>query len=321
MANKNLDKQLSKKKQNLRVSGIAEKLVSDGSISMTKKTLDNVKNCNDYVAFVGDVGLDKLKKVGANSCKNRFCPICSYTKACKDALELSVMLQYLSDAFSYRFLFVTLTVPNVRGNELDDKIKQMNEAFNRFKGYSAVKKAYKGMVRKLEVTYNRDTDMYHPHFHLLIAVNKSYFDSRDYIKRDDLLALWQKAVRDDTITQVDVRAVKKGQEINAVLEMAKYVSKDSDYAINNSVFKVFYNALKNKRLINFLGAFKDAKSLYDKGELDKYKEEDDTVYKWLLHMFWQSKDEVYKMEKEELTEAMINFYGLNKINSIDVDAL
>ncbi|SMG64355.1 [weak similarity to] replication protein, partial [methanotrophic bacterial endosymbiont of Bathymodiolus sp.] len=38
-------------------------------------------------------------------------------------------------------------------------------------------------------------------------------------------------------------------------EVAKYSAKDSDYLINQDIFKVFYNALKGKRLIVFFGTF------------------------------------------------------------------
>ena len=47
-------------------------------------------------------------------------------------------------------------------------------------GRKEVKSIVKGYIRKLEVTYNSDMssksyDTYHPHFHVVIAVNKSYF--------------------------------------------------------------------------------------------------------------------------------------------------
>ena len=38
----------------------------------------------------------------------------------------------------------------------------------------------KGYVRKLEITYNKERDDYNPHFHVLIAVNKSYFTDKNY---------------------------------------------------------------------------------------------------------------------------------------------
>ena len=36
------------------------------------------------------------------------------------------------------------------------------------------------IARKLEITYNKERDDYHPHFHVLITVNKSYFTDKDY---------------------------------------------------------------------------------------------------------------------------------------------
>lgn len=53
-------------------------------------------------------------------------------------------------------------------------------------------KVVKGYTRKLEITYNEERDDYHTHFHVLIAVNKSYFNqATQYISRDRWLELWQ----------------------------------------------------------------------------------------------------------------------------------
>ena len=94
---------------------------------------------------------------------------------------------------------------------------------------------------------NPSYDTYHPHFHCILAVNPTYFDSRDYIKRDDWLAMWQKAIQDPTITQVDVRKVKPKKTkntgtgfgdivsaadiVSAVCEVAKYTVKSGDYVL------------------------------------------------------------------------------------------
>ena len=96
---------------------------------------------------------------------------------------------------------------------------------------------------------NPNYDTYHPHFHVLITVNKSYFtDTKQYINRDRWLELWQQSSRNNLITQVDVRRVRSSRD-NKVFEIAKYSAKDSDYLINQEVFEVFYKALKGKRLI------------------------------------------------------------------------
>ncbi|MDE9983016.1 protein rep, partial [Staphylococcus pseudintermedius] len=68
----------------------------------------------------------------------------------------------------------------------------------------------KGYVRKLEITYNKKRDDYNPHFHVLIAVNKSYFtDKRYYINQKKWLELWRSATKDESITQVHVQKIKQ----------------------------------------------------------------------------------------------------------------
>lgn len=86
--------------------------------------------------------------------------------------------------------------------------------------------------------------------------------------------MWRKAMRDPSITQVDVRRVRdKDSSVmddcvksvkSAVAEIAKYSVKDSDYLIGNSEretdFRVFTfaEALQNRRLCAFGGCFKEA---------------------------------------------------------------
>src|SRR5699024_3425184 len=141
-----------------------------------------------------------------------------------------------------------------------------------------VKNIVKGYARKLENTYNEERNDYHPHFHVLIVVDRNYFNNNwSYIKRDRWLELWRQVTKNPLITQVDVRKVRSLKE-NRIYEIAKYSAKDSDYLINQEVFEVFYKALKGKRLIVFSGLFKDAMAKFKKGELDDYKDQDKTKY-------------------------------------------
>src|SRR5699024_6897654 len=184
-----------------------------------------------FMMMVADESLEKKKQHKGNSCKNRFCPICAWKKARKDALALSVMMAYLKQEEKKEFIFLTLTAPNVSAEELNDEIKHYNQSFQRLMQRKEVRKVVKGYARKLEITYNEERDDYHPHFHVLIAVNKSHFTDTDYyINRDRWLELWQQTTKNDTITQVDVRKVRSLKE-NRIFEIAKYSAKDSDYLI------------------------------------------------------------------------------------------
>src|SRR5699024_9171261 len=135
-----------------------------------------------------------------------------------------------------------------------------------------------GYARKLEITYNEERDDYHPHFHVLIAVNKSYFNqATQYISRDRWLELWKQITKNPHITQVDVSKVRSLKE-NRIFEIEKYSAKESDYLQNQKVFEVFYKALKGKRLIVFSGLFKEAMTKFKNRELDVYKKKELTKY-------------------------------------------
>ncbi|KMR08546.1 hypothetical protein EU73_15220, partial [Staphylococcus aureus] len=75
--------------------------------------MDLVEDCNTFLSFVADKTLEKQKLYKANSCKNRFCPVCALRKARKDALVLSLMMQYIKQQQKKEFIFLTLTTPNV----------------------------------------------------------------------------------------------------------------------------------------------------------------------------------------------------------------
>lgn len=294
-----MEKSTSKKRKNGVLAYFMEKLVLENLV--TENTLRLIKECNTFMMMVADESMEKKKQHKGNSCKNRFCPICAWKKSRKDALALSVMMAYLKQEEKKEFIFLTLTAPNVPADELNEEIKIYNHSFKKLMERKEVKAIVKGYARKLEITYNEERDDYHPHFHVLIAVNKSYFtDTKQYINRDRWLELWQQVTKNPLITQVDVRKVRNGRN-DKVYEIAKYSAKDSEYLINQDVFEVFYNALKGKRLIVFSGLFKDAMTKFKNGELDHYKEKDRTEYVYAIMYNWGDK-KYLELERRYLTD-------------------
>ena len=80
---------------------------------------------------------------------------------------------------------------NVKGGELNKAIDQMNIAWKRLTELKVVKGAVRSWFRSLEVTYNKDRDDYHPHFHALLMVPHHYFykDRGLYIPHEKWLDL------------------------------------------------------------------------------------------------------------------------------------
>lgn len=171
----------------------------------------------------------------------------------------------------------------------------------------------KGYVRKLEITYNKERDDYNPHFHVLIAVNKSYFtDKNYYINQKEWLNLWRDVTGIEEITQVHVQRVKANNN-KELYEMAKYSGKDSDYLSNQKVFDAYYQSLKGKQVLVYSGLFKEAKKLLKNGDLDYLKEIDPTEYIYQIFYIWKQKEylaselhDLTEQEKRELNHEMID---------------
>ena len=134
----------------------------------------------------------------------------------------------------YEFIFLTLTVKNVEGKDLKRQIDRM------IKGYKALclrkrfKDAIQGWAKCFEVTYNWSAREFHPHYHCVLAVPKSYFTTNLYIAQDDWCLMWQDCLQVDYKPIVDVRVFKesekgKGKE---VAEVAKYTIKSSNIMAN-----------------------------------------------------------------------------------------
>ena len=212
----------------------------------------------------------------ANFCRDRLCPMCSWRRSYKIFGQVSQIMDLIGK--DYDFLFLTLTVPNVTASELSSKLDELNNAWHKYVKYKRISVVVKGFFKALEITYNRISNTYHPHFHVVLAVSKSYFKKSDYIPRDEWLTLWQRAMKDKTITQVDIRRAKgkaNGSEISvegaaaskalasAIAEIAKYAVKSSDYIFKDteqtdSVVGCLADVLTNRRLCAFGGCFADA---------------------------------------------------------------
>ncbi len=160
-----------------------------------------------------------------------------------------------------RFFFLTLTVKNVPGEELNDTISQLTQSFDRLFRRAKVKKNLIGFLRSVEVTHNEKENTYHPHIHVLMMVKSSYFKTKlDYISQGEWGQMWSQSLKVDYVPIVDVRAVKEqGKGLKgAILETAKYPTKPIELDLKNvQVVDDLYNGLYRKRQLGYGGLFKE----------------------------------------------------------------
>ena len=256
-----------------------------------------VASCGTELSFAYAISPDGVvsedgKLHSANFCKDRLCPMCAWRRSYKIFGQVSRIMEHIGD--KYEYLFLTLTVPSVPAEELTETISRLVKAWSNLIRQKPFKTAVRGFFRALEVTRNNDPDsksykLYHPHFHVVLAVPKSYWNNC-YITHDQWLEMWRKAYKDDSITQVDIRKAKSkdayqkagAQEAinmlsSAVAEIAKYAVKDTDYihefdpALTDEIVTTLAGALARRRLTAYGGCFDDA---FQKLKLDDAEDGD-----------------------------------------------
>lgn len=259
-----------------------------------KERADKIRHCSTYLEFVQTPdGERKLHK--ANFCRERLCPVCQWRRSIKLGRQADKIYKLLTEK-GYKHIFITLTIRNCAGRELSNMIDRLGEALARLKRSELWKRAIVGSYRALEVTYNRQADTYHPHFHILATVKGEYFDKEnaDYITKDKLIAAWRAAARLDYDPSVDIEGItqKEGQSItSACAEICKYPLKSAEIE-STAVLEIIDRALRGRRLIQWAGVAQDARRELElddiesgnlvqvDGELPGEEELQRTVYIW-----------------------------------------
>ena len=253
------------KGKKMKSSALAESYKRIGN----KSKAGRVQLCGtDLVFKVNPNDINGKKKLhSANFCKVRLCPMCAWRRSLKTFHQVSAIMDEICKDREYAFLFLTLTIKNVTAAELSETLDKLFYGFKRLALTKEYKKAIKGSFRALEVTHNTNSrsksyDTYHPHFHCILVVNKSYFKKSDYIPQAKWVELWKRCMGLDYVPTVDIRKCSNNKK--SVAEVSKYSVKDADYIVeynqeltDNAVETLDF-ALANRRLSAFAGVMRDA---------------------------------------------------------------
>ena len=259
--------------------------------SVDTKKANRLRECSKTLTYrVYDDGSKKLDSM--NSCRVRLCPICSWRRSLKVFYTTRKIVDEILKEDKYRFVFLTLTMRNCLGFQLNEQLNLIFKSWNRFMQLKEIKAIAKGWYRGLEVTHdcneyitddmyinrtkyydsfglspgnrNPNFDSYHPHIHCILVVNKSYFNSRNYLSQERISELWKQSCRLDYLPICDIRSIR-GDYNKAVAEISKYASKPKDYIITDDwdltidTVKTLDYALNNRRLVAYGGLMKDIK--------------------------------------------------------------
>lgn len=86
---------------------------------ITEKGLGRVVTCGDFLELLGDFEMENKKLQKASFWGKRLCPMCSWRVACKDSLEISILMEHLRKDEDKEFIFLTLTTHNATAEKLE----------------------------------------------------------------------------------------------------------------------------------------------------------------------------------------------------------
>jgi len=133
-------------------------------------------NCRKFAQFAREKISGEVK-VLSDSCRDRWCPMCSGQKF---SYAKQSTLDYLQTLKSPKFL--TLTLRN-NENDLKSQVEFLQERFRSLRQRAYWKKNVRGGMWYLEIKRGSGSGMWHPHLHILLDGN--------YMEQAKLSKLWE----------------------------------------------------------------------------------------------------------------------------------
>lgn len=293
---------------------MANELLAIAYDDVNERKAARLRECATWLAFTSTG--NGLKLAHANFCRVRLCPICQWRRALKTyghtrRIVEAMTADHKERKKGLRWVFLTLTLKNCTGEELPSVIEQMFDSWHRLiksKSFEPVKGWYRGfevvhdcapfVTPKMHAEradyYNKrgigvgdpnpNYRMFHPHFHVMLAVNTAFMRVGYRELEARFAAAWRHAMRLDYDPIVDVRKAFDTTPA-AIAEACKYTVKDTDYIqpadwdLTVDVVRLLDSVLDRRRLIAYGGELKEwhrRLNLDDEETGDLIHAEDDT---------------------------------------------
>lgn len=229
------------------------------------------------------------QRLTAKYCKNRWCLVCNRIRTGILINKYESKLTALPERH-----FVTLTIPNVKGEKLKETIDLMQLQFKRIMEVFKKRKTKIVGLRKIECTYNIHRKDFHPHFHLVVVGAGI---------AEQIVKEWLNRFPDGSIKGQDLRPADNHSCKELFKYFTKLLAKDKRQ-MNPEALNTMFEAMKGIRVFQTLGGFGSAS--------DEAEEVDDDIkdiraeeYAELIpeqtEWFWHGSDWVNIQTGEYLT--------------------
>lgn len=237
-----------------------------------------IKVCGTELIFDRCADCGEIMLKSAMLCRDRLCPLCSWRLAVKRYAAMSRVMAYLYASYPrYCYSLVCLTAANCAPSALRATLKSMQQAWHECLKQRWARKHLEGWARAIEVTHNAETDMLHPHYHIIImsqSPNAAKWLVDEWLDRADRegLKVSAEAQYSDVIDATDH---KEGKSLaGAVAEVYKYSLKTTDTAtMPLGTLRALAEGLSGLRLISMGGLIKTAAALLEADDLEEATDE------------------------------------------------
>lgn len=168
--------------------------------------LATFENCRRHAFFVRHLETGEVR-VRSNHCNLKWCPICARSKARGISNNVREWVMTL-DAPK----LLTLTLRHSTA-DLSNQVDDLLRFFRNWRRLTPMSKAYAGGVWFLQITYNVNTDTWHPHLHVIL--------DGGFVNQKTLSERWNHVTHGSSI--VDVRRIKNPEY--AARYVARYVAR------------------------------------------------------------------------------------------------
>ena len=217
---------------------------------LNRKQFEKFEDCGMYL----ETG-ENAKIISGNFCRHRLCPVCNRRNSAQKWAKMYNIIQNVQNDFNCCFAFVTYTVKNVDGEKLGEEISKLMKSVDRLHKRALFQNNVLGFFRSLEITFNKKSQTFHPHFHYIVVLDKSYQDNM--ISTYEWRKTWEQVARLDYTSQVNIQMIDNNNIAESVAEVAKYAVKISSVIEQDAnTIKTLIEAIKGRRLISFGGILK-----------------------------------------------------------------
>lgn len=170
----------------------------------------------DTLLCSSSIKVNEEGKTVTRYCKRTWCAVCAPIRTAIRINNYSKQLNALND-----LQFTTLTIANVKPNEIKSTIQLFRLIFRQFRNTykKSTGQVFKG-VYNFEVTYNYKTKLYHPHIHILHEYIDNFASAANGQLSNDLIEYWL----NHTIGQTSAKA-QDTRPCTDLIEGFKYQSK------------------------------------------------------------------------------------------------